>query len=180
MPTIDDVIEGVLAREGGYVNHKDDLGSETNFGITVATARAAGYVGPMKALPRELAKTIYRRRYVIAPGFDRIADVSPAIAAELVDTGVNMGPAVAGKFLQRALNALNRQGKDYADLAVDGDVAGLTRAALIALIAKRGKEGEAVLLKAMDALQGARYIELGEARQANEEFMFGWLRTRLS
>ncbi|OGT55469.1 MAG: hypothetical protein A3E01_09175 [Gammaproteobacteria bacterium RIFCSPHIGHO2_12_FULL_63_22] len=177
---IDDVIEEVLSREGGYVNDARDAGGETNFGITAATARAAGYSGPMRALPRELAKTIYRRRYVVAPGFDKIADISPAIAAELVDTGVNMGPAVAGKFLQRVLNALNNQGRDYADMAVDGIAGAATRAALTAYLAKRGADGEKVMLAALNGLQAERYISLGEARQANEAFMFGWLRTRVA
>ena len=31
-----------------------------------------------------------------------------------------MGPPVAVGFLQRALNALNRQGADYPDIAADG------------------------------------------------------------
>lgn len=180
MPTIDDVIEDVLAREGGYVNDPRDAGGETMFGITAATARAAGYVGPMRELPREIAVTIYRRRYVIAPGFDKIADISPAIAAELVDTGVNMGPAVASKFLQRALNALNNQARDYADLAADGIAGAGTRAALSAYLKKRGAEGETVMLAALNGLQTERYISLGEARQANEAFMFGWLRTRVA
>ena len=30
----DDIIEKVLQHEGGYVNDKDDLGGETNYGIT--------------------------------------------------------------------------------------------------------------------------------------------------
>jgi lysozyme family protein len=35
------------------------------------------------------------------------------LAAELLDTGVNMGTGTATGFLQRALNALNRNGRDY-------------------------------------------------------------------
>ena len=59
MPTIDDVIEEVLRREGGYVNDPSDAGGATNFGITQATARQNGYTGDMRALPRALAKEIY-------------------------------------------------------------------------------------------------------------------------
>ena len=175
MTTINDVIEEVLSREGGYVNDPRDAGGETNFGITIATARSAGYSGPMRSLPRDLAKTIYRQRYVAAPGFDAISDLSTEVAAEMVDCGVNMGPSVAIKFLQRTLNALNNQGRDYADLAVDG-VAGVgTRAALSAFLRKRAAPGEMVLLKALKSLRAERYIALCEARQANEAFAYGWL-----
>lgn len=172
---IDSIIEGVLKAEGGYVNDPNDAGGETMYGITKATARANGYTGPMRDLPRAKAKEIYHRQYVVLPGFDRIGAISPAIAAELVDTGVNMGPAVASRFLQRALNALNRRGADFADIGVDGIAGGGTRAALTAFLAKRGKEGERRLLALLNALQGSRYVELCEGRQGNETFMYGWL-----
>ena len=173
--TIDDIIEAVLRAEGRYVNNPDDRGGETNWGITKATARANGYNGAMRDLPRTTAKQIYLNRYVIQPGYDKIAVLSPTIAAELVDTGVNMGPAVASRFLQRALNALNQRGADYADIAVDGSAGPGTRTALTKYLAKRGAEGERRMLALLNALQGARYVELCEGRQANETFMFGWL-----
>lgn len=172
---IDQVIDGVLAAEGGYVNDSRDAGGETMFGITVATARANGYKGAMRDLPRDLAREIYKRQYVTAPGFDLIAALSAPIAAELVDTGVNMGPTVAAKFLQRALNVLNNQGKDYADIVADGHAGPGTRAALKAFLNKRGGLGEARLLALLNAFQGERYAALAEGRGANEAFMYGWL-----
>ena len=68
------------------------------------------------------AAAIYRRLYWLRPRFDEIAKRSARIAAELFDTGVNMGPAVAATFLQRALTALNRNGRDYPDLVPDGRI----------------------------------------------------------
>lgn len=180
MKTINGIIEDVLSNEGGYVNDARDAGGETNFGITIKTARSQGYTGAMRDLPREFAFEVYRRQYVIAPGFDKVAALSMPIASELVDTGVNMGPTVAGRFLQRALNALNNGGRDYADLTVDGAVGPASIKALDAFLAKRGPDGEKVMLAALNALQGERYISLGEARQANEAFMFGWLRMRVA
>jgi hypothetical protein len=44
---------------------------------------------------------------------------------------------------------------------------------------KRGAPGEQVLLKAIEALQGARYIKLTEQRPANEAFLYGWLANRI-
>jgi len=176
----DRLIEPLLAREGGYSNHPLDRGGETNHGITVAVARANGYRGPMQDMTKAQAKDIYRKRYWSGPGFDRIAALSVPVAEELFDTGVNMGPAVGSMFLQRALNGLNRQGADYADLLADGDIGPATLAALRAYLRKRGPEGEEVLLRALNVLQGARYIELAEKRTANEAFLYGWLRTRVA
>lgn len=134
----------------------------------------------MKQLPREEAVAIYRRIYWLKPKFDEIAKRSPQIAAELFDTGVNMGPAVAATFLQRALTALNRNGKDFADLVPDGRVGARTLTALDGFFAARGKDGgETVLLRALEAMQGERYVSLAERRPANEAFLYGWLANRI-
>ena len=134
----------------------------------------------MRALPREEALDIYRRLYWLRPGYDHVARRMPMIAAELFDTGVNMGPAVATTFLQRALNALNRNEEDYADLVPDGRVGPKTLNALDEYRAVRGERGgERVLLRALEALQGERYLRLAERRPANEAFLYGWLANRL-
>ncbi|MEG3179346.1 glycoside hydrolase family 108 protein [Sphingomonas sp. LT1P40] len=177
--TIDHLIEDVIAREGGYSNHPADRGGATRWGITEAVARAHGYPGDMRVFPRDEAAAIYRRIYWLKPNFSGVASHAPALAAELFDTGVNMGPAVAARFLQRALNALNREGKDYPDMAVDGQIGTITLAALAAFLATRGDAGEAVLLKAVEALQGARYLTLAKSRPANEAFLYGWLANRI-
>jgi len=168
--TIDDILAGVLANEGGYTNNPHDTGGETNWGITIGTARANGYTGSMKAMSREQALAIYRGRYVIEPGFGLVANVAPLVAAELVDTGVNMGPSVAGRFLQRALNLVTDAG-----LAVDGNVGTATIAALKAFKARRGAEGEKRLIALLNAFQGTRYAELAEGRAQNRTFIYGWL-----
>jgi hypothetical protein len=148
----------------------------------------------MRKLPRDEAAAIYRRLYWQRPRFDEVARRSPRIAAELFDTGVNMGPAVAVTFLQRALTALNRGGNDYPDLTPDGRIGPVTIAAFDAFLRIRGSSpsigkdggdqqkassGETVLLRALEALQGERYLRLAERRPANEAFLYGWLANRL-
>ena len=134
----------------------------------------------MRQLPRPEAVAIYKRLYWLRPGFDRVASKNVRVAAELFDAGVNMGPAVAATFLQRALTALNRNGSDYPDLVPDGRIGDQTLAALDAFLAKRGtKSGETVLLRALEALQGERYLRLAERRPANEAFLYGWLANRI-
>ena len=173
------LIDEVIAREGGYGNHPADRGGPTRFGITQAVARANGYTGDMRALPRGVAEAIYRRLYWEKPGFAFVAELAPGVAEELFDTAVNMGPGMAGGFLQRALNALNRNEADYPDLKVDQSVGAKTLAALGAFLNIRGKSGEKVLLKALEALQGERYLALAESRPANEAFLYGWLANRI-
>lgn len=134
----------------------------------------------MRQLPREVAAVIYKRLYWLRPRFDQVAKRAPTVAAELFDSGVNMGPAVAATFLQRALSALNRERKDYADLVPDGRIGPATLSALDRYFELRGKQsGESVLLRALDALQGERYIRLAERRPANEAFLYGWLANRV-
>ena len=122
---------------------------------------------------------IYKRLYWLRPRFDELAKRSVRLAAELFDTGANMGPAVAVTFLQRALTALNRNGTDYADLVPDGRIGPTTLAALDAFLKIRGSSGETVLLRALEALQGERYLRLAERRPANEAFLYGWLANRV-
>ncbi len=174
-----DLIDAVIDREGRYVNHPADRGGATCWGITEAVARAQGYVGAMRDLPRGDAASIYRRIYWLRPCFDQVARRAPQVAAELFDTGVNMGTSAATGFLQRALNALNRAARDYPDIAVDRSIGPRTLSALDGFLAARGAAGETVLLRAVEALQGERYIALAERRPSQEAFLYGWLANRI-
>ncbi|MEO7188392.1 MAG: glycosyl hydrolase 108 family protein [Sphingomicrobium sp.] len=173
------LIAGVIEREGDYVNHPNDPGGPTRYGITERIARASGYGGDMRTLPVAVAQAIYLDQYYEGPGFDRVARIMPDLAEELVDTGVNMGPAVAAAFLQRALTALNRQGRDYPDLKPDGRLGPVSAGALLAFKQKRGGQAETVLLRLVESFQGTRYVEICEARPASEDFLFGWIVNRI-
>lgn len=176
---VDAMLERVIGKEGGYSNHPADRGGPTRWGITEEVARAYGYTGDMKALPREEAFRIYKLRYWFRPGFDKVADIYPRLSEELLDTGINMGPEVPARFLQRVLNALNQNARLYGDIKVDGDCGPLTIQNLRAYRDARKGEGEMVLLKAMDSLQGEKYIRITEGRPANEAFTYGWIKNRL-
>tara|TARA_R100000657_G_C4591809_1_gene50458 strand:- start:11 stop:262 length:252 start_codon:yes stop_codon:yes gene_type:complete len=55
----EDCIDKVLEHEGGYVNDPNDLGGETNFGVS-----KKAYPGlDIKNLTRDEAKEIYRKDY---------------------------------------------------------------------------------------------------------------------
>jgi lysozyme family protein len=179
MINVDGMISDLITREGGYVNDPTDKGGETNYGITVLEARAHGYPGPMNALPRATAAMIYKNMYWVVPRFADVAMTMPKLAAELFDTGVNMGVQTASKFLQRALNLLNNGGKDYADIKVDGQLGNLSLYVLGQFHAKRGDMAERVLLRAMEGQQLCRYMDIAEKNPTQEKFEFGWIANRV-
>lgn len=170
----------LLQVEGGFGNLVNDRGGATRFGITERVARAYGYGGDMRNLPVDLATRIYREQYWAPLKLEEISHLSERVADEMFDQAVNTGVATVGRFLQRALNALNRDGADYQDVEVDGFVGAVTVRALGAYLALRGANGEQVLLRALNCLQGARYLELAEWDRSQEAFLFGWLRARVS
>lgn len=176
---VDDIINSILVAEGGYVNDSLDAGGETNYGITATVAKANGYYGNMKDLPRATAIQIYKNRYWFEPKFDKVAMLSPDIAAELCDTGVNCGVSFAEGILQASLNLLNRQEKDYKDVPEDKSIGPATLSALGTYLLKRGKDGETVLIRMLNVMQGSRYIELAKTKPSQEAFLFSWFLNRV-
>lgn len=172
----DKIINEIIRVEGGYVNDPSDSGGETNYGITIAVARASGYRGKMIDLPRQVAFNIYAAKYWDKVCGDQIIVLSKSICAEVVDTAVNMGTGRAGKFLQRCLNVLNNRTKLYPDLVVDGAIGRNTIKALALYLKYRD---EKTMVKALDSLQGAFYITLAERREKDERFVYGWFKNRI-
>jgi lysozyme family protein len=177
--TIQSIIDGVIEVEGGYVDHPNDPGGATRYGITQAVARANGYAGHMRDLPRSTAYAIYHTRYVVGPNFDEVAAIDERVAEELIDTGVNAGPSRAAKWFQEALNALNERGVAYPDVVPDGDIGPGTLRAFKAFKAKRGRTATTIMLRALDAYQGAHYLSLAKDNSKFESFLNGWLMHRI-
>ncbi|QHH99244.1 glycoside hydrolase family 108 protein [Acinetobacter dispersus] len=178
---IEKYIADLIDREGGYSNNPADRGGPTNFGITEAVARQHGYKGRMQDLPRSTAETIYLKTYWLNPRFDRINNLCPAVAEELLDTGVNCGVSFAKPLLQRALNLLNNQGKGgFPDLDPDGVYGDATMSALKTYLSKRGQNGVTTLCKVLNILQGNRYIEICERNPSQEQFFYGWIANRIT
>jgi lysozyme family protein len=173
-------IDSVIQKEGGYVNNPDDAGGETNFGITIAVAREFGYYGDMERMPRYEAVQIYAEQYWYQPQLDLIEKESSRIAEEVFDSGINCGEVTAIRWLQRALNSLNKKQRSYLDITPDGIMGEKTQEALRSFLRQRTLHGEAVLLKALNCLQGEYYIRISEKTETNETFLFGWLKNRIA
>lgn len=121
--SVDILIQDVLEREGGFVDHPADRGGPTNFGITQATL-AAWYRRPVspqdvEKLTRAEAAAIYRGRYYHDPRIDKL----PALIRPLLfDMAVNHGPGQAVIMLQQVLNAEG----GWPKLAEDGKIGRIT------------------------------------------------------
>jgi lysozyme family protein len=170
------IISAVVAVEGGYVNDPHDPGGETNHGITKTVAVAHGYTAPMKSLSVELADSIYFEDYIQKPGFEPFLQLSPAVAQELVDSAVNIGPAKPSLWLQKALNSLSRGGKDFPQTNVDGKVGASTIQAFRTLQKVRGRVPACELVvKLLDSQQAVYYMSLDKLSM----YTVGWVQNRV-
>lgn len=86
--------------EGGYASNSSDPGGETMWGVTGRIARRNGYDGPMRLLPKEKAKAIYRVEYWDINHTDNLPEV---LRFPLFDSTVHSGAHQAVLWLQRAL-----------------------------------------------------------------------------
>ena len=112
------VIDAVIVRESRrFTNRPADRGGPTKFGITWPTLRAyrrkhGGFIPTapeliietMRTLREPEARAIYRDRYVVRPGFDRIKDDD--LFELVVDTGVLHSPRWATRWMQRGVGAV--------------------------------------------------------------------------
>lgn len=105
--TFEQALKLVLAHEGGYSNHPDDKGGETNYGITISTARANGYRGAMRDIPMHIVESIYRKLY-----WDKLkADSLPAVLRyPMFDAAINSGVSRSVMWLQEQMPALIKDG----------------------------------------------------------------------
>ena len=152
--TFDEIIEQVLEHEGGYVNDPNDLGGETNFGITKRFYPDVD----IKNLTKEQAKKIYHQDYWRRNKCDEIPSNLRHI---YFDMCVNQGRKTAVRVLQRAANAKG------ADLEVDG---GLGPATLSALRKYKPCDNR------VRCYRLKHYYDLVNKRPEQERFLFGWYR----
>lgn len=125
--SVDTLIDAVLRREGGYVNHPADRGGPTNYGITQATLSGwllrPATAADVEDMSKETARAIYRANYFDKPGYAAITD--PALQELMFDFAVNSGPGAATKALQTALQRMGL----YPG-AIDGGIGPQTRQGL--------------------------------------------------
>ena len=175
-----------LGHEGGYVNDINDVGGETYKGVSrrynpswegwyiIDACKSNSDFPDMLDNHGNLQSMItkfYKERYWDV----NLLDYCPSqpVANEMFDTEVNLGAGRAGKFLQKALNLLNKNGSVYEDIVEDGIIGKNTLKALKACLKYRGDE---YLYKILNILQGMHYIEYMTKSPTQEKFCYGWLK----
>ena len=170
------IVKGFEGNEK-FTNHPCDPGGATKFGITQWRYTTAGYFGSVKKCTAEEAEAIYKKYYWNRLNLDLVNDFF--ICLILFDIVVNGGKPV--KWLQRTLNVLNRNGKDFPDLKVDGKLGPNTAKILHkALKKKRGSvEVKNLIYEAVMALRTVYYIDISEKNPNLEAFTAGWISKRI-
>jgi lysozyme family protein len=174
-------LDFTLAEEGGWSNHPEDSGHETNFGITLGVLKGLGRdwdldqdgtadggdldkdgdvdADDLKIMTKDQARAIYRRLYWQGDGFR-----NGRVAIKHFDIGVNAGKTRANILLQRAYNAMN--GKKI--LEEDGKLGPKTQAAVNAADPDK-------LLYQLCITQAGFYRSIVSAKPAKAVFLAGWL-----
>lgn len=165
-PTVKQIADEIIKREGGYVNDPDDPGGATNLGVTIGIMKALGIdltgdgkvtVADVKALTRAQASDIYVKHYFEKP---RIAELPEALHATVFDMQVNAG-SNAVKILQRLLTTIGFT------CAVDGAIGpGTIRQARLAAEAKGGL----ALADAYGIERRNYYYRLADGRPASRKY----------
>jgi lysozyme family protein len=146
-----DAIEFVLKHEGGLVDHPDDPGGLTNFGISKRSFPELD----IRNLTEEDAMQIYYKKYWLRY---RINELPPYIRKIIFDGVVNMGGGMI-KVLQRTTN---RKG---ANLKIDGRIGRKTISAV------RYYKPE---LSRVKAYRVRHYVDLIRRNPKLESFYYGW------
>ena len=98
------IINEIIRRAGGFVNHPTDKGGATNFGITIKTLSEyrgkAQAIEDVRNLTVDEAYKIYEQNYIIKPKFHLIEDED--LKNLVVDAGVHSGTNRATLWLQEA------------------------------------------------------------------------------
>ncbi|MGQ0565206.1 MAG: holin-associated N-acetylmuramidase [Gemmobacter sp.] len=106
MPTVQEIAEEIVAREGGFVNDPDDPGGATNHGVTIHTLRRLGMdltgdgqvtEADVRRLTRPQAVGIFIEHYFRRPRIDALPE---GLQPSVFDMYVNAG-AAAVRILQR-------------------------------------------------------------------------------
>ena len=151
-----DAMVRVLRDEGGYVNDPMDPGGETKYGISKRSYPNLD----IKNLTLDQATVIYFRDWWQGKDFYLLPD---ALSGEVFDIAINVGPAPAVKFLERACRACG------CGVADDGKLFSVLPA--VKALATRTAE----LLAAFKSEAAAYYRILAATHPADRKFLKGWL-----
>lgn len=192
MVNFDIAFEATLQHEGGYAFVKGDNGGETYKGISrkfhpnwdgwviVDNHKSSCYLkDPKDKIPHNYiiqdtkmdraVRTFYRDAFWVPLQCHRLT--SALLAAELFDTGVNMGQRTAVMILQQAVNLCCAHYISQS-LKEDGVIGPITLRVVNATYILHPK----TMLKIMNGLQFMRYISIVKYDESQAKFFRGWMK----
>ncbi len=173
------LLDRLIGREGGFVEHRADPGGATKYGISLAWASRVGLDlngdgrtdrDDIRLIDPETARSLYRVHFWAEPRIDMLPE---PLQEPVLDWGVNAGPRVAIRELQKVVNGFVRLvGSGLIPLVEDGQIGQRTADTAERVLAKHG----AGLLNAYAHARCEFYLRLVRANPANAAFIKGWLK----
>ena len=165
MHSVQQIAEGIVAREGGYVNDADDPGGATNFGVTIHTMRRLSLdldrdgdvdTSDVRLLTRPQAVDIFIQHYFQKPRIDLLpVELQPSVFDMYVNAGGN-----AVKILQRLLGEFGET------VTVDGALGPKSAAAVHRAFDKAGP----YFVDAYGIARRNYYFRLADRRAASRKY----------
>ena len=170
------LLEYIFLVEGGYFNHPNDPGGETMYGIIKTEARANGYNGAMRDLPREVACEIYLRKYWKNNGLMKIESFIVGLC--IFDFFVNSGSRGA-TIAQETVNAIYTNRTGSVQFGKSADAAGLKPVAVDGQMGDKTFEAinkipPFVFISIYNVLQEDKYEDLMRNNSKLRSFDKGW------
>lgn len=170
------LLEYIFLVEGGYFNHPNDPGGETMYGIIKTEARANGYTGAMRDLPREVACEIYLRKYWKNNGLMKINSFIVGLC--IFDFFVNSGSRGA-TIAQETVNAVYTNRTGSVQFGKSADAAGLKPIAVDGQMGDKTFEAinkipPFVFISIYNVLQEDKYEDLMRNNGKLRSFDKGW------
>ena len=170
------LLEYIFLVEGGYFNHPNDPGGETMYGIIKTEARANGYNGAMRDLPREVACEIYLRKYWKNNGLMKIESFIVGLC--IFDFFVNSGSRGA-TIAQETVNAVYTNRTGSVQFGKSADAAGLKPIAVDGQMGDKTFEAinkipPFVFISIYNVLQEDKYEDLMRNNSKLRSFDKGW------
>lgn len=165
-----EMVNDILRREGGFIDHPDDRGGPTNFGITLRTLADARSLAPdqlnaedVRNMSIDEARQIFFDRYFSKPKIDQLPAL---IQPQVFDMSINHGPGAAIKMLQQVLSDTGQE------CSVDGGIGDET---LRCAVRATGVLGEVLVNRLVDK-RVSFYRAIVDRDASQGVFLRGWLR----
>jgi len=176
MPTVQEQIDDIIRREGGFNDHKEDKGGATNLGISLRYLKGVGLLrgdldhdgdidkDDIRLVSPPVAAQLYLEDFFLGPRINRLPELLHPL---MFDMAVNHGPPRALILLQKTLRKLLGR-----FMVADGVIGPQTRIAAEEALTKLGFR---TVQNALVDTRIAFYNAIVREDPTQYKFIDGWL-----